>query len=89
MQPRVRFNAKARSSHKKKAKRGKDRPEALQGDQVDPNAEIVVPKSEEEKEREKKLKMREEVRLHASNVVLTCSPVPLRLDARRVELESE
>ena len=72
MQPRVRFNAKARSSHKKKAKRGKDRPEALQGDQVDPNAEIVVPKSEEEKEREKKLKMREEVRLHASQVVLTC-----------------
>ncbi|TBU35061.1 P-loop containing nucleoside triphosphate hydrolase protein [Dichomitus squalens] len=61
MQPRVRFNAKARSSHKKKAKRAKDRPEASQEDQVDPNAAIVVPKSEEEKERERKLKMREEI----------------------------
>ncbi|KAI0757185.1 P-loop containing nucleoside triphosphate hydrolase protein [Daedaleopsis nitida] len=62
MQPRTRFNAKARqgSSHKKKAKRGKDVPDASQ-EQPDPNATIVVPKSEVEREEERKQKMREEM----------------------------
>ena len=64
MQPRVRFNAKARQggTHKKKAKRGKDRPDGSE-EQGDPNAPIVVPKSEVEKEQERRLKKREEVRL--------------------------
>ncbi|KAI0651669.1 P-loop containing nucleoside triphosphate hydrolase protein [Trametes meyenii] len=58
---RTRFNAKARAgSHKKKAKRGKDRSETVVG-QPDPNAAIIAPKSEEEKEQERKLKMREEM----------------------------
>ncbi|KAI0724370.1 P-loop containing nucleoside triphosphate hydrolase protein [Cerioporus squamosus] len=63
MQPRVRFNAKARQggSHKKKrAHRPKDRPDGPE-EQVDPNATIVVPKSDAEKEQERKLKMREEM----------------------------
>ncbi|KAI0662646.1 P-loop containing nucleoside triphosphate hydrolase protein [Cubamyces menziesii] len=60
MQPRVRFNAKARGgSHKKKAKRGKD--EDVGQEHPDPNAPIVIPKSEEEREKERKLKMREEM----------------------------
>ncbi|KAI0374355.1 P-loop containing nucleoside triphosphate hydrolase protein [Pilatotrama ljubarskyi] len=58
---RTRFNAKARGgSHKKKAKRGKDKHDSLQ-DQPDPNAPIVIPKSEEQKEHERKRKMREEM----------------------------
>ena len=62
MQPRVRFNAKARQggTHKKKAKRGKDTPNEGE-EQFDHNASIVVPKSEQEKEQERKLKIREEV----------------------------
>ncbi|KAJ8494910.1 hypothetical protein ONZ51_g2046 [Trametes cubensis] len=61
MQPRVRFNAKARGgSHKKKAKRGKDKEDVGQ-EHPDPNAPIVIPKSEEEREKERKLKMREEM----------------------------
>lgn len=62
MQPRTRFNAKARqgSSYKKRAKRGKDTIPPSQ-EQVDPNALIVVPRSELETEDEKKRKMREEV----------------------------
>ncbi|RPD63130.1 P-loop containing nucleoside triphosphate hydrolase protein [Lentinus tigrinus ALCF2SS1-6] len=62
MQSRVRFNARARQggTHKKKAKRGKDRPDGPE-EQLDPNAPIVVPKSEVEKEQERKLKMREEM----------------------------
>lgn len=66
MQPRVRFNAKARqggSHKKKKTHRPKDRPDGPE-EQMDPNATIVVPKSDAEKEQERKLKMREEVRLH-------------------------
>ena len=60
MQPRVRYNSTARASHKKKAKRGKDTPNEGE-EQFDPNASIVVPKSEQEKEQERKLKIREEV----------------------------
>ncbi|KAI0670084.1 P-loop containing nucleoside triphosphate hydrolase protein [Trametes maxima] len=58
---RTRFNAKARAgSHKKKAKRGKDK-SAAAVDQSDSNAAIVLPKSEEEKEQERRRKMREEM----------------------------
>ncbi|RDX56057.1 P-loop containing nucleoside triphosphate hydrolase protein [Lentinus brumalis] len=63
MQPRVRFNAKARqggSHKKKKTHRPKDRPDGPE-EQMDPNATIVVPKSDAEKEQERKLKMREEM----------------------------
>ena len=51
MQPRARFNAKARQgrSHKKKAKRGKDTSEVSR-EEVDPNVPIVVPKTEGQKE---------------------------------------
>ncbi|KAI0768467.1 P-loop containing nucleoside triphosphate hydrolase protein [Trametes elegans] len=59
---RTRYNAKARSgSHKKKAKRGKDRQDLGQPDQPNPNAEVVVPKSEEQRAEERKRKMREEM----------------------------
>lgn len=58
---RARYNAKARSAHKKKAKHRTDKQETVQ-DRPDPNATIVVPKTEEEKEQERKLNMREEVR---------------------------
>ncbi|KAI1797707.1 P-loop containing nucleoside triphosphate hydrolase protein [Ganoderma leucocontextum] len=61
MEPRVRYNSRARSSHKKKAKRGRDKPEISGEEHVDPNAAIVVPKSEEEREHERRLKMREEI----------------------------
>ncbi|PIL32147.1 hypothetical protein GSI_06853 [Ganoderma sinense ZZ0214-1] len=61
MQPRVRYNSTARSSHKKKAKRVKEKHETSTEEQVDSNAAIVVPKSDEERERERKLKMREEM----------------------------
>ncbi|EIW64851.1 P-loop containing nucleoside triphosphate hydrolase protein [Trametes versicolor FP-101664 SS1] len=57
---RTRYNAKARSAHKKKAKHRTDKQETVQ-DRPDPNATIVVPKTEEEKEQERKLKMREEM----------------------------
>lgn len=63
MQPRVRYNSNARSSHKK-TKRRKDRPEISAEEPSNPNAAIVIPKGEEEREREKKLKVREEVRGH-------------------------
>ena len=65
MQPRIRYNSKARSSHKRKTKRERDKsdlPEQL----VDPNATNVAPKSEEEREHERKVKMREEVCMYAS-----------------------
>ena len=37
-------------------------------EQVDPNAAIVIPKSEEEREHERKLKMREEVCSYVSTL---------------------
>ena len=90
MQPRVRFNAKARGgSHKKKAKRGKDKEDVGQ-EHPDPNAPIVIPKSEEEREKERKLKMREEV----SNYVFQC-PTYIQMmngnavDARRARLQGK
>ena len=60
---RVRFNAKARSStagsfHKKKGKRKET--SGVSG-QTDPNAEIVVPKSEDQKNEERKERLRQEV----------------------------
>ena len=59
MQQRVRFNSRARQgSHKKKAKRGKD---AVSEEQPDPNAPIVALKTEEERDQERRAKMREEV----------------------------
>ena len=90
MQPRVRFNARARQggSHKKKAKRAKDRDNAPP-EEADPNAPIVVPKSEAEKEQERKAKMREEVRrspIRLSRAMLTRH---MLIDAGRVELESK
>ncbi|KAH9846064.1 P-loop containing nucleoside triphosphate hydrolase protein [Lenzites betulinus] len=56
----TRYNAKARSSHKKKGKRSKDVQDAVR-DQPDPNAAVVIPKSEEERAEERKRKMREEM----------------------------
>ena len=59
MQQRVRFNTRARQgSHKKRAKRGKD---AVSEEQPDPNAPIVALKTEEERDQERRVKMREEV----------------------------
>ena len=92
MQPRIRFNARARqSSHKKKAKRGKDRPHE-EDEHLNPNAPIVTPKSEAEKAQEKKLRMREEVRLHLPSTYLRShgsvhsylrSPTPRRIARKR------
>lgn len=68
---RERFNAKARSStagtsHKKKKRTKKtteDEPEhhAEGYSLADPNAEIVVPKSQEAKEKDRREKLRQEV----------------------------
>lgn len=64
---RERYNAKARgstagSSHKKKGKRReKDTTDSVQHD---PNAEIVVPKSEDQKNAERKERLRQEVSGH-------------------------
>ena len=66
---RQRYNAKARqsavggSSHKKKGKRKSLDPLNQDISEVDPNAEIVVPKSEEPKELDRREKLRQEVRL--------------------------
>ena len=66
---RQRYNAKARqstvggSSHKKKGKRKSLDPLGQDVPEVDPNAEIVVPKSEEQKELDRREKLRQEVRL--------------------------
>ncbi|KAI0824165.1 P-loop containing nucleoside triphosphate hydrolase protein [Trametes gibbosa] len=57
---RTRYNAKARSSHKKKAKHSKNTQDAGR-DQPDPNAAVVIPKSEEERAEERKRKMREDM----------------------------
>ena len=65
---RQRYNAKARqstvggSSHKKKGKRKLQEPPPQDASEVDPNAEIVVPKSEEQKELDRREKLRQEVR---------------------------
>ena len=68
MQARVRFNAKARQgSHKRKTKRSQDKPKLGEED-PDPNAAIVAPKSEEQKEEERRLKLREEVRMCSTYV---------------------
>ncbi|EMD39965.1 hypothetical protein CERSUDRAFT_92451 [Gelatoporia subvermispora B] len=61
---RQRFNAKARqstagASHKKKARRKTQ--DATAADQPDPNAEIVAPKSEEQKELDRKEKLKQEL----------------------------
>lgn len=65
---RQRYNAKARqstvggSSHKKKGKRKTQQPLSQDAPEVNPNAEIVAPKSEEQKEQDRREKLREEVR---------------------------
>lgn len=71
-QLRERYNAKARqsnagSSHKKRkrvktAAEGEDHGHSEQYT-ADPNAEIVVPKSEEAKEQDRKERLRQEVRV--------------------------
>ena len=88
MQPRIRFNARARqSSHKKNVKREKVTPNEGK-DQSDPNASIVIPKSEQEKEQERKLKMREEVQLVCNNLPELCL-VDHQTDACGVQLQSK
>jgi ATP-dependent RNA helicase DHX37/DHR1 len=62
-QPRVGYNDKARGSTaggKKKGKR-RNQPSIVTSEQVDPNATIHVPKTMEDREKEKKEKMRQEV----------------------------
>ena len=63
---RERFNAKARQStagsHKKKGKRqNKGRDSLGTQESSNPNAEIVVPKTEEQKELDRKEKLKQEV----------------------------
>jgi len=62
-QPRVGYNDKARGSiagGKKKGKR-RSKPTILTSEQVDTNATIHVPKTMEDREKEQKEKMRQEV----------------------------
>ncbi len=64
--PKERYNAKARqssASHKKKGKRkkgGADDSTHIQ--EFDVNAEIIVPKSQEQKEEDRKERLKQEVR---------------------------
>ncbi|CAL1713077.1 unnamed protein product [Somion occarium] len=63
---RERYNAKARQatagSHKKKGKRSRSAGEASVAQQnADPNAEVIVPKSEEQKELDRREKLKQEL----------------------------
>jgi ATP-dependent RNA helicase DHX37/DHR1 len=62
-QPRVGYNDKARGSTAGGKKKGKRRfqPPAATSEQVDPNATIHIPKTMEEKELDKKERMKQEV----------------------------
>lgn len=62
-QPRVGYNDKARGSTAGGKKKGKRRsqPSAASSPQVDPNATIHVPKTMEERQTEKKERMKQEV----------------------------
>lgn len=58
-----RYNAKARSAHKKgKAKKTRSEGPALAKDHVDTNADILEHKAEEDRERERRERMKREVR---------------------------
>lgn len=62
--PKERYNAKARqssTSHKKKGRKKKDSLSDPQIQDVDVNADIVVPKSQEQKELDRKERLTQEV----------------------------
>lgn len=65
---REKFNAKARQSTAGSRKRGKPKKTKTEGElsavvTVDSNADIFIPKTKEEKEQDRKEKLRQEVRL--------------------------
>lgn len=64
-QPRIGYNAKARGSIAGGKKKGNQKQRRGQGDEGDrdggPNAPIYIPKSEEEKERQRKERVKQEV----------------------------
>ncbi|KXN93411.1 Putative ATP-dependent RNA helicase PB1A10.06c [Leucoagaricus sp. SymC.cos] len=68
-QTRQEYNAKARRSTAGTRKKGKvkKRKRSSQADDANPNAEIVVPKSTQEKELDKRERMREELRAQSDN----------------------
>ena len=58
---RVLHNAKARQSTAGSRKKGKKPQKTKSTDQYDPNAAIIVPKSEEQKELDRRERLRQEV----------------------------
>jgi ATP-dependent RNA helicase DHX37/DHR1 len=71
-QPRVGYNDRARGSTaggKKKGKR-RSKPSIVTSEQVDPNAIIHVPKTVEEREMEKKERMKQEVCFYRGRLLL-------------------
>ena len=62
---RERHNAKARQSTAGQRKKGKRKASsaAVKGPEYDPNSEIIVPKSEEQKELDRRERLKQEVRL--------------------------
>jgi len=79
-----RHNAKSRQSTSGSRKKGKKKRDKSSGtlqnpvDTLDPNAEIIVPKSKDQRDHEKKEKLLKEVcRWHMVDIVLEFPDMPL------------
>ena len=78
---RERYNAKARQStagHRKKGKR-KALPATVTEPKYDPNSDIIVPKSDEQKELDRRERLKQEVRMYAGHISPVHSHLSLKL----------